>query len=159
MMDCTSETIHDDQNQSYVILTIEQRMLLLPQSEVRTLESVLDIHTGQPPVHGVGWLSFEYQDWPVYGVDAALNPLSKVPDSQRICVLLTLAEGYFGLLCSDITTMHGSAVEFRPLPLAMAKPNTLLSALALFRDRIGLLSTGMSLSVYFSINVEELTTT
>ncbi|ETW95159.1 MAG: hypothetical protein ETSY1_31845 [Candidatus Entotheonella factor] len=134
-------------------------MLLLPQRDVRTLESVLDIHTGHPPARGVGWLSYDHQEWPVYGMDAALNPVSDVPASQRICTLLILAEGYFGLLCSDITTVQGSAVEFRPLPPAMAKPNTPLSALALFRDRVGLVSTTMALAAHFHVNVATLTIT
>lgn len=152
-MDRTTEMTPDHQNQSYALLTIEQRLLLLPQHEVRTLESVLDIRTAHPPVHGVGWLSFEHHDWPVYSMDAALNPLSAVPASQRICAILTLAEGYFGLLCSDVTTAQSSAVVLRPLPQAMAKSHTPLSALALFGDRVGLVSTAIALARYFSVHV------
>ncbi len=148
-----------NRHQSYALLTIEQCMLLVPQREVRTLESVLDIRIEQPPTRGVGWLSFELQDWPVYGMDAALNPLSEIPASQRICVVLTHAEGYFGILCSDITTVQGTSVEFRPLPPAMVKPRAPLSALALFEDRVGILSTVMSLAAHLDVQVEVLTTT
>lgn len=158
-MDSITEMAYENRAQSYALLTIEQRMLLMPQSEVRTLESALDIHTGHPPEHGVGWLSFEHHDWPVYGIDSALNPLSDVPVSQRICALLTLAEGYFGLLCSNIATVQGSTVEFRPLPPAMAQPNTPIRALTVFRDRVGLVSTAMALAVYFRVHVDPLTIT
>jgi hypothetical protein len=154
----TSKTADDSQNPSYAFLTIEQHTLLLPQREVRTLESVLDIRTEQPPAYGVGWLPFAHQDWPVYGLDPALHPLSTIPAGQRICVLLTLEEGYFGLLCSNVTTTHSSAAEFRPLPQAMAKPLTPLCALVRFEDRIGLVSSAMALATYFGIYVETLTT-
>jgi hypothetical protein len=157
-MDRTSGTAADSQNPSYAFLTIEQHTLLLPQCEVRTLESVLDIRTEQPPAYGVGWLSFAPQDWPVYGLDTALYPLSTVPASQRICVLLTLKEGYFGLLCSNVKTTQRSAVEFRPLPPAMAKPLTPLRALVLFGDRVGLVSSAMALAGYLGVHVETLTT-
>lgn len=157
-MEWTTEMLQDNRDRSYALLTLDQRTLLMPQSEIRTLESVLDIHTGHPPVQAVGWLSFEQQDCPVYGMDAALAPLSEVPVSQRICVLLTLSQGYFGLLCSDIATLPGSAVEFRPLPAAMATPNTPLRALALFEGRVALVSTAMALAAYLSVNVEALTT-
>ena len=157
-MHFTPEATPDNQNQPHALLTIGQRMLLLPQREVRTLESVLDIRTGHPPVHGVGWLSFEHQDWPVYGIDAALTPLTAVPASQRICVLLTLRSGYFGLLCSDVTTVAGSAVELQPVPQAMAKPQTPLCALALFDNRVGLVSSALDLSVYLRVQVETLIT-
>lgn len=148
-----TETIPEHPHPSYALLTIGQRMLLLPQSEVHTLESVLDIRTEQPPLHGVGWLSFEHQDWPVYGMDAALDPLSEIPASQRVCVLLILEKGYVGLLCSDVTTVRSAAVECRPLPQAMATPHTPLRALALFGDRIGLVSTTMALASYLRVNV------
>lgn len=119
------------QDRTYALLTIEHRKLLLPQSEVRTLESVLDIRTKHPPVKGVGWLAFEQHHWTVHGMDASLNPLTEVPANQRICILLTLEEGYFGLLCTDVTTVQRSAVELQPLPLAMTMPHTPISSLAL----------------------------
>ncbi len=54
--------------------------------------------------------------------------------------------------------MQGADVEFRPLPAAMAKPDTLLSSLALFEDDIGLVSTATDLAVYFQLHIEALTT-
>ena len=159
-MQQTPETTPDDQqHQSYALLTIEQRLLLLPQREVRTLESVLDVRTDDPPDHGVGWLPFERQDWPVYSMDAALNPLSAAPPKQRICVLLTLPEGHVGILCSDVTMAPGSTVELRPLPQAMATPYRPFTALALVGDRIGLVSAATALAAYFNVNREAFSTT
>ena len=158
-MDRMSEMAPDNQNQPYALLTIEQHMLLLPQREVCTLESVLNIRTGNPPDDGVGWLSFGHHDWPVYGMDTALNPLSAVPANQRICALLTLEEGYFGLLCSNASTAQSSAVACRPLPRAMAKPLTPIRALVWFGDRVGLVSTAIALAAYLSVPVEALITT
>jgi len=92
-------------------------------------------------------------------MDAALNPLSAVPTNQRICVLLTLTGGYFGLLCSDVTTVPGPAVAFRPLPPAMATSHRPFHALALVEDRVGLVSTAETLAVYLSVKAEALSTT
>ena len=158
-MDRTSATTPDNPRQSYALLTVEQHLLLLPQRDVRTLESVLDLRAEQPPAHGVGWLSFERQDWPVYAMDAAFNPLSAVPANQRICALLTLEEGYAGLLCSDVAIAPDTAVEFRPLPQAMAKSHRPFHALALFGDRLGLVSSATVLAAHFSEHVETLIVT
>jgi hypothetical protein len=158
-MQWTPETTPDDQHQSYALLTIEQRLLLLPQREVRTLESVLDMRADDPPDHGVGWLPFEQQNWPVYSMDTALNPLSAAPAKQRICALLTLPEGHVGLLCSDVAMAPGSTVKLRPLPQAMAKSHRPFTALALVGDRIGLVSTATVLATYFNVNVEALSAT
>ncbi len=157
-MERTTEATHTDRERTYVLLTIEHRKLLLPQNEVRTLESVLDIRAQYPPVNGVGWLPFEHHHWPVYGMDAALNPLSTVPSNQRICAVLTLEGGYFGLLGTDVATVQGSAVELQPLPRAMAMPNTPLRSLALLGDHIGLVSAAAALAVYFQVNLEALVT-
>ena len=158
-MQRTPETTPDNQHQSYALLTIEQRLLLLPQREVRTLESVLDMRADDPPDYGVGWLPFEQQDWPVYSMDAALNPLSAAPAKQRICVLLTLPEGHLGLLCSDVAMAPGSTFELRPLPRAMAKPHRPFTALAVVGDRIGLVSAATVLAAYFNVNLEALSAT
>ncbi len=158
-MERRPEAIGTHQDRTYALLTIEHRKLLLPQSEVRTLESVLDIHTEHPPAKGIGWLAFEHHHWPVYGMDGSLSPLAEVPTNQRICLLLTYAEGYFGLLCTDVTTVQSSAIELQPLPLAMTNPHTPLSSLALIEDYVGLVSMAAVLATYFNVNFEALVTT
>lgn len=138
-----SDTGH---NRSYVFLSLGDRALLLPQSEIRSLESALDVRTEAPPANGVGWLSFENNDWPVYGFDKGLNPLSKLPSNQRCCALLSLEDGYFGLLCTNVATVAGSDLRVQSLPAAMSMPGSPLSGLAIYGDGVAVVSTTAALA-------------
>jgi hypothetical protein len=140
--------------QLYALLSLHNHALLLPQGNIRTLESVLDISLGGQLANSVGWLPFEGDLWPVYGLDEGLNPLSELPETQRLCVLLSLEDGYFGLLCQNCVTLLGSAVRTRPLPTAMIKPGSPIRSLALYGDRIGLVSTAEALATFLGIGVD-----
>ncbi|MDH3644262.1 MAG: hypothetical protein OES38_19305 [Gammaproteobacteria bacterium] len=139
-----------DVSQPYAVLSMGGRMLLLPQSEIRMLELVLDINTADQPVNGVGWLSFENSRWPVYCLNGELNPLTELPAARRICALLSLDDGYFGLVCAEVTAVQGD-VRVRSLPAAMARPDSPLRGLALHGDRLGLVSTAAALAGFLGV--------
>lgn len=139
-------TATTDQDNSYALLSLGQRALLIPQHELRTLESVMDVHTSEQPAHGVGWLQFEDNHWPVYSLDEALQPLPAMPSTQRICALLSHTDGYFGLTCSNVRTLRGTELRSRSLPAPMSNPESPLSGLVLYEDRVGVVSTASALA-------------
>jgi hypothetical protein len=142
-----------DTNQLYALLSLHNHVLLLPQGDIRTLESVLDVSPSGQLANSVGWLPFEGDRWPVYGLDEDLNPCSELLETQRLCVLLNIEGGYFSLLCQNIATLPGSAVRFCPLPPAMIKPGSPLQGLALYGDRVGLVSTAEALATFLDVGV------
>ena len=142
-----------DTDQLYALLSLHHHALLLPQGGIRTLESVLDISLDGQLANSVGWLPFEGDRWPVYGLDERLNPCSELPKTQRLCVLLSIEGGYFGLLCQNSATLRGSAVCIRPLPTAMIKPGSPLRGLALYSDGVGLMSTAEALATFLGVGV------
>ncbi|MFO1351943.1 MAG: hypothetical protein U1F68_15220 [Gammaproteobacteria bacterium] len=137
--------------QSYALLTLDRRLLLLPQSEILTLEPVLDVEVTRKPAKGVGWLGFEGRDWPVYALDDDLNPLPVAPTQRRVCVLVNASGQYIGLICSSIATVRAAELRTRSLPAAMTRPGTLLRGLALHNDRLGVVSTGEALANYLQV--------
>ena len=145
---------HPTHSASYVLLSLGQRRLLLPQQEVHTLESVWDMVTTDRPQGGVGWLPYAGDSWPVYGLDEMLNPLSDVPANQRICALLNLDDRYMGLLCTDIATIPGSAIHPRPLPQAMYRPVSPIVGLVQYEDDVGLVSTAAALATFLGIKCQ-----
>ena len=142
-----------DIDQLYALLSLHHHALLLPQGDIRTLESVLDMNLGGQLANSVGWLPFEGDRWPVYGLDEGLNPCSGLPETQRLCALLSVESGYFGLLCQNIATLPGSAVRIRPLPTAMIKSGSPLRGLALYGDRVGLVSSAEALATFLDVGV------
>ena len=140
------------QDRPYALLFLGECALLIPQNEIRTLESVLDVHTADQPAHGVGWLRFENNDWPVYSLDEALQPLSAMPPTQRICALLGFADGYFGLTCTNVITLRDTEKHIRPIPTAMFNLESPLCGLAIHGDRIGLVSTSGALAQFLRVS-------
>ena len=149
----TSSETTTGQNRPYVLLSIGSHALLLPQSEVCTLASVQDIRLGDQGAHGVvGWLAFAGRPWPVYCLDEALHPLPHIPPGQRICALVRLNQGYFGLVCAHVTMLQGAAVHIRPVPAAMATPDSPLRGLIWQANSVGLVSTAAALGALLGVS-------
>ncbi len=144
--------VSTDQTSAYAMLNLDGQQLLLPQNDIRTLEPVADVDTDTPPSAGIGWIDFEETQWPVYCLSKSLNTLSEIPPRRRICVLLTPGEGCFGLLCNELVTLHGQPVRQYPLPDCMTKPGTLIEALVLQGDGIGLVSSASRLEAFLTDN-------
>ena len=147
MMAEQQAVIDTERSSRYVCLSLGRQALLLPQHDIRILESVLDVSIEDRPVDGVGWLRFEKRRWPVYCCNEELQPLPVMPLQQRICALLTCASGYFGLLCANVATVPGAQLRIRPLAAAMAGPHSPLCGLTFYHDRVGLVSTAAHLAV------------
>lgn len=128
------------QTSFYARLVTKAGIVLVPQSDVRTLESVLELHREEHDDTSVGSLEFEDALWPVYCVDEAFHPVSEIPSDQRICVLLRCDQEYFGLMCTDITTVNRAHIQSRPVPMAMRQYSSVLEALALYDGRLSLVS-------------------
>jgi hypothetical protein len=113
----------------YVTLTLGDTILALPQGEVHTLESMLDL---QPDRQGwrIGWIALHGQRWPVYCPAPSLEPLASLPDARRICVMLTVADGLFGLACEAVATVDAERLETVALPACMSTPEHPIGALA-----------------------------
>jgi hypothetical protein len=112
-----------------VALTLGEATLALPQGEVHTLESMLDL---EPDAQGlrVGWITLHGQRWPVYCPSASLEPLASLPDARRICVMLAAGSELFGLACESASTVDAEHLDAVVLPACMSTPEHPISALA-----------------------------
>ncbi len=141
----------EEQATAYAMLTLDGRRLLLPQGDIRTLEPLADMDIASPPDQGVGWIPFEGTQWPMYCLSGELSILGTIPPARRICVLLTLGDGYFGLLCDGLVALQGQAVEPSPLPACMARPGSPIEALVLQGDAMGLVSGAARLEAFLGV--------
>ena len=143
----------DDQERPYTLLSIGGHALLLPQSEIRLLAPVQDIKiVGQRASGVIGWLPFAGRRWPVYCLDEALHPLPHLPSGQRICALVKLNTSYFGLVCTHVDPVQGSALRIWPVPVAMGMPDSPLQGLSRYADQVALVSTAAALAALLGVN-------
>jgi hypothetical protein len=119
----------------YVALALGDATLAVPQAEVHTLESMLDL---EPDAVGlrVGWIRLHGRRWPVFCASPSLEPMASLPDGRRICVMLTAASGLFGFACDAVSTVDAAHLDLMTLPACMAQPGHPVSALARFGDEV-----------------------
>ncbi len=121
----------------YVAVSMAGFRILLAQSEIRSLEPAVELNRDEPPVLGVGWISFDGRDWPVYCLGPDLTPSGDLPPTRRICLLLSVSEGYFGLMCEGLEILSSTRLRSLPLPAIMRSPHTPVQSLALYEGTPG----------------------
>jgi hypothetical protein len=143
----------NDQDRPYTFLSIGGHALLLPQHEMGILAPVQDIKTvGQRASGAVGWLAFMGRRWPVYCLDEAWRLRPHLAPGQRICALVKLGTGYFGLVCAHVALVPGSALHIWPVPAAMTIPDAPFHGLSRYADRVALVSTAAALAAVLGVS-------
>lgn len=132
---------------SIALLAITAVRLVLPQNDIRSLESAADIDAQHPQPDSVGWIAYAAQTWPVYCLTANLQLLANIPTERRACVLLSSGSGYIGILCDAVQIARqielGTAHE---LPTAMHQPFTPVLGLVNVNDgQVGCLTSAKQL--------------
>ena len=130
------------------LLKIDNLNLLLPQSEVRSLESAADIDITGPALHGVGWISYAHKRVPVYNLSEALSLLPTRSNERRACVILTLGSGFIGVLCNDLIILKNINFERHALPPVMRLGDTPVLALAEFEEKLLCMSNAHIITSY-----------
>ena len=136
-----------------VVLKIGALRLMLPQGDVRTLESATDVTSADPPANGVGWINYASQRWPVFCLSHELEFLLSVPAARRACVLLPVASGYVGVLCDDAGILAQFSGQRHDVPLAMRLPASPVCGLVVLADGLACVSDGDALARFLSGHV------
>jgi hypothetical protein len=123
-----------------VVLKIGELRLMLPQGDVRTLESATDVVPTDPPANGVGWINYAGQRWPVFCPSHELEFLVSVPAARRACVLLPVESGYVGILCDDAGILAHFSGQRHDVPRAMRLPASPICGLVMLADGLACIS-------------------
>lgn len=138
---------------SFAVLTLGGRKWLLPQAEIRTLESILDIDREVRIPHSVGAVAFGKEWWPVYCLSGELQILPQLPDDRRACPLLSNGADRFGLICERVDGLAKPPRLFA-LPACMRLPGSPIQALAWLDDGLGCVTTTEHLAALLAAVVE-----
>ena len=137
-----------DLNTSAALLKIGGLNLLLPQSEIRSLELSTDIDTASPALHSAGWIIYAQKRWPVYCLTHELGLMDVVPAERRACAILAMGAGYLGIVCDDMILRKEFVAQHYELPLAMRLPNTPILYLVDYEQGIACASNALRLTAY-----------
>lgn len=140
---------------SFAVLTLEGRQWLLPQAEIQSLESILDIDHEVRIPHSVGAVAFTGLWWPVYCLSSELQILPKMPGGRRACLLLDNGADRFGLVCDRVDTL-AEPPQLLALPACMVLPDSPIQALVLFEEGLGCVTTTEHLAALLAVAVEKM---
>jgi hypothetical protein len=118
------------------VLVLDGCRWLLPQTEVASLEPLLDIDPEVRPPGSIGAIAYRDAWWPVYCLSGELRILARMPDRRRVCLLLNNGADQFGLIADQAEVLAEPPPLF-PLPACMRLPDSPIKALALFDTGLG----------------------
>lgn len=148
-MNTTRFALTDDgMNAPAVVLNIDGLDLMFRQSDIRALESASDVDASDPGGKRIGWISYMRQRWPVYCLSGQLGLLGKMPPARRTCALLEFENGYFAILCDDVTIIKQVAGQHHEVPIVMKHADTPILELIPCGDRLLCVSNPSRLAAY-----------
>lgn len=130
-------------------MSFGQHRLFLPQHEISSLESVLDLQQQEAVPPAVGMIALADEAWPVYCLSGEEWGMTTViPPSRRICLLLDDGRYQLALLCDQVESLARSP-RLYPLPACMAQPAALVEALvAQDEHSVGCMTTTARLAAF-----------
>jgi len=141
------------ETRAFAVLTLDECKWLLPQTEIQSLESLLEVDREVQAPHSVGAMAFAGEWWPVYCLSGELRILPQLPGSRRACLLLDNGADRFGLVCDRVEGL-GEAPRLLALPACMALPDSPIQALVLLDDGLGCVTTTERLAALLASGVE-----
>lgn len=146
-----TNSIHSSEwPEHFAVLVFGELQILIPQNDIYSLESTLDM---TPPIAGsnsVGQLQQSGIAWSLYTLSSNLTLLASCPDNYRIAILLKNIQPACGLLCEQVYTIERSQISIHPIPPAMHGKKSPLLALALVGEDVRCISSTKSLAQLFT---------
>lgn len=130
------------------VLKLNSLNLMLPQSDIRSLESASDMDLAAPALSSVGWITYMQKRWPVYCLSDQLALMPHAPVDRRACVILAMGVGFMGIMCDDIVVLKEFSSQQYELPLAMRYPDTPLLHLEKYEQGIACFSNSYRLTSF-----------
>lgn len=133
-----------------VVLSIDKLRLIVPQTDIRTVESISDVDAADKMPKSAGWISYLGQAWPVICISDELAPLDEVPAPRRACVMLAYEGAYFGLLCDDARVLVNFSRQSFAVPAVMRAHASPLTGLIEYEQGLACLSDASHLHAYLN---------
>ena len=134
----------------YAVLRFADCKLFVPQREIRTLESVLDLILEKELSTTVGSMMFAGKAWPAYCLTAELAVIQELPSARRVCALLSQGSDSLALVCDQLEVLPQDSLKVQPLPACMVNPDSPVEALAIFQGNLGCVTSTARLAAYLA---------
>lgn len=132
---------------SMVRLTFCDFQLLLPQSDVRSVEPIGEVQRLCPAPSGVGEIRLGGHIWSIFALTNTLE-LCASATSDRVCVLFDPEDYGFGLTCVSFEPHSVRPHEIQAVPECMASANGVIHELVVMDDNVVGVTTALQLACH-----------
>jgi hypothetical protein len=138
-----------DWSTRFVTLVLDDLQLLIPQSDVYSLEPTADMTSTVSHKGSVGQLQQSGVTWSLYAFSSELNLLNSCPENYHIAILMKTVQPLYGLLCEQVDTIDRSEISIHPVPTSLITERSPLLALALCDKEVRYITSASALSRLF----------
>lgn len=120
----------------FLQLEIDKTRLLIPQEQVSSIESVMDIQSRASDTFSVGTVMNDGHLYEVFDFDAEIHPNNSMSDSRKMCVCVNDGEVAFAIACDSISRLNRNEVKLFKLPVCMQTGSCPVSYIGIRKERI-----------------------
>lgn len=146
----------------HILMVFDGLHLFVPQVDVISVEIISDILVTYTTIGAVGWFGQHGQggDLPIFCLSADMTLLPEMPDSRQFFVLLKAPRLPLGIACDEVENVNFAKAELHPqhVPSAMRLPESPISHLLIYQERIACLCSGQQLIQYVLAQSERFVT-
>jgi hypothetical protein len=117
------------------VLSFAGVRIALEQRDLGEIESAAEVQAARDGL-GIGCVQSQGRPWPVYALDARLQPVATRDAARRVCAMLVLDDVRFGLLVDDLALLDPKRATAFAVPGAMRLADSPLRALLRVDDGV-----------------------
>jgi len=131
----------------YVLLVFDGRYLFVPQDEVESVEIIADVQVDPTSQGAIGWFSEHHEPSPVFCLANDFSLLLELPENREYLVLFKSEEQALGITCDEVENINlkQEHLYLTDLPVSMKIPESPLSKLLIYQDKIACVCSGAAL--------------
>ena len=111
--------------------------ILMPQSEIVSIESVYELERGQNNQKYLGVINKQGAKVPVYCFSETMNVLTYLPEDRLQCVIISSKQGDYAVLCHDINNITLSNIQIESIPQCMNNGVVPITHLCMYKEMMG----------------------
>lgn len=140
----------------YAMLLMDGLKLLIPQDQIKAMESTKDIEISKASDQNqvVGYMEFEKRFWPVFSFSNNLTPLASASLDRQFCILLQAGTRSFGILSEQALLLHPGEIQPQSLPESMLMKESPITGLAIFAGEVISISSAEHLAALVPLSNE-----
>ncbi|MCK5720635.1 MAG: hypothetical protein KAH84_11920 [Thiomargarita sp.] len=134
----------------YVVIVFDNRYLFIPQDHVQSIEIIADVQQTNDEIGIIGWFFRHHLESPVFNLAKNFSLTSVLSKKCEYFILLKDDEQPLGITCDEVDSLSLKQAHLflQATPISMKTPNSPISKLLIYQDKIAYVSTGNDLKKY-----------